>query len=249
MSFTASKIRVCISSAVGVDETMAELELHRRAFRVNFRADHEHVEWHDNTFGINLVASKCKYASQREGNIDHLSSKGLQAKIHQELAAFKYSTRVWELLRKRLGRWKLDIPGRLVERVMRRILELGGKVSPSVHTVYIRTLLNGWVTARRMSSLADSGLMHECVLCGKCCVSIAHRHSCTHVRTFFTENHVGLSGLSSFFGLLQGQFPECTPTIAKLISAFYLARNAVMHAPASFFDVGYLIRLIYRQIS
>ena len=100
-----------------------------------------------------------------------------------------------------------------------------------------------------MSSLADSGLMHECVLCGKGYDSFEHLPSCAHVRTFFTENHVGLSGLSSFFGLLQGQFPELTPTIAELISAVYLARNAVMHAPASFFDVGYLIREMYRQIS
>ena len=177
--------------------------------------------------------------------------KHVQAEIHKELSLYKYpdSSNFRELLRTRLTRWELEIPlGRLVERVVRRSLLLSGKVSPSVHAVYMRTLLNGWVTGRRVRSLINSNVSQICILCEKGRDSIEHLPGCSVVKSFYTQNQIEIDSLASVFGLDKNQFPNLTPSIAILLAAIYLARNAILHAPINFFQPLDLIIQMHQQI-
>ena len=113
---------------------------------------------------------------------------------------------------------------------------LNGKVSPSVHIVYIRTFLNGWIAARRMRFLAESGLSDRCVLCHRGMDSIEHLPHCIIIKDFYRHLGINMHNLESFLALDQRQFPEMLPAIAEALAAIYLARNAIMHSPSNLFN-------------
>ena len=109
--------------------------------------------------------------------------------------------------------------------------------------------LNGWVTARRMRFLEDSGLSDKCVLC-KCGVdSIEHLPKCRVVQSFFEHLGIRMHNLESFLALEQRQYPELVPNIAECIAAIYLARNAIMHSPVNMFNTLDLVIQKHAQIN
>ena len=75
-------------------------------------------------------------------------------------------------LRRRLDRWRVELlPGRRVARAINLLEVLAPRVPPRVIAVTIRSLCNGWVTARRMQGnapcilncrLGHDGLEHYC---------------------------------------------------------------------------------------
>ena len=77
-------------------------------------------------------------------------------------------------LRRRLDRWALQIlPGRRVDRAVRLLRGLAVEAPPRVWAAVLRTLCNGWVTARRFQTTGN------CVLgCENCNDSIEHYAYC-----------------------------------------------------------------------
>jgi hypothetical protein len=153
------------------------------------------------------------------------------------------------LLRNRVKRLKLDVPeGRLVERILRRTLHLSTKSPPAVQAVYIRTILNGWVTHRRMRNCANLiNLSPVCVLCKQGNDSLEHLAKCKIVVSFFATLNIHVYNLETFFGLDKSSFPECTATVARGICAVYLARNVLIHG-SSMFQPQTLIKNMFIQL-
>jgi hypothetical protein len=135
-----------------------------------------------------------------------------------------------------------------MERVLRRTKLLSTKAPPAVQAVYIRTLLNGWVTSRRMRHCTNvDNLPFVCLFCKKGNDSLEHFGRCRSVISFFASVQITIHNLQSFLGLDQEFFPDCFPNLARAIASVYLARNVLIHGPASYVPHD-LLRNFYIQL-
>ncbi len=99
-----------------------------------------------------------------------------------------------------------------------------------------------------MKSIRNSSVSEVCILCGQGRDSIEHLPGGHVVKSLYTRNGLNLDSLAAFFGLETYHYPEYPPLIATSIAAIYLARNAIMHAPPSFFNPLELIIEMQLQI-
>lgn len=158
----AAKIRVALKSSLDIATLSTELGI----LAILWRRDnpmHEHVTWHNDIFCNNLSQALHKYRLAGASCTASLQNHGhdLQKQITEDLNLLEpgKSQDSYKRLRNRLDRWQIDVlPGHCVLRTLRRFNVLKGKVKPAVLAVRLRTLLNGWVTQRRMRSLPNNSL-------------------------------------------------------------------------------------------
>ena len=151
------------------------------------------------------------------------------AKVHQVLHS---------KLRQRMARWDFgDVPiGHAVFRAELRLRYLNRKVRPAVHAVYIKTLLNGWTTARRMRTLNLNGsngvarARRKCVFCVRGDDSLEHMPRCIIVKNLFLKHCCSCNSLLHFFALDQNSFPLLFVTKVKLLSVLFTVYNALTHS-------------------
>ena len=138
-----------------------------------------------------------------------------------------------ETLRQRLRRFKTGIhEGYLAPRALRRLEELQQKAQPVVVAVYLRTLLNGWATERRLRTAANCQLSENCPFCSSGKDSLEHFAQCRVVKHCFAKHGLKVTSTETFLGLDLWAMPDRILLIARLLSALYTARNTLVHSAA-----------------
>ena len=233
-------VRVAHNTKLDIKDIAAQAGLHICAFKKRKPCNHPHLEWHDNTFAVNLDRSLLEFESLG-GNMHSISTnrqgnavkQGLQKSITQALAKLQPShlPKLLDDIRLRMMRWNLEVlPGNITSRVQRRFDEIKGSVQPATTAVYLRTLLNGWPTHRRLSSLPNHGLNYHCPFCIQFRDALEHFPFCTVIKSVYFSNGINLRSLDDFLAMDSGSFPEDTCKIVRLLSAVYLARNTIIHS-------------------
>ena len=156
-----------------------------------------------NTFVINVNLAKrnmcLDLANRREDPHSWFvkackQHKSLQKKVMKAIDSFHFAprkARLYNQIRKRLDRFRLDLPiGIATTRAINRLQSLHGKIKPAAHGVLIRTLLNGWPTHRRMRSHNSSNLNATCPFCSSGSDSIEHFGHCLWCRDVFNKFNV-----------------------------------------------------------
>ena len=119
-----------------------------------------------------------------------------------------------------------------IQRAWMRLCYLRNKVKPAVVAVYLRTLLNGWTTSRRMRTCSNgANSSHDiCVFCENGHDSIEHFARCSVCVDLYRRHGCTSNSLINFFALDQVSFPGHFITKCKLLSVLYLIRNVLIHA-------------------
>ena len=113
------------------------------------------------------------------------AKKKLQKTIYDSLLKGKLYTPLHDRVRHKIERWCFDsdTPGQVARRIVHQMPRLGKLVAPRVLSAVIRTLYNGWCTARRFQSS------------GCCCLgcpyegtdSIEHYARCRHTNALRSQ--------------------------------------------------------------
>ena len=125
------------------------------------------------------------------------------------------------LIRKRVARFQVMLPGHIVYRVRNRITFLRSRIAPAVLHVFIRTLLNGWPTQRRMRSMTLCDLELHCPFCLEHEDSIEHFSSCHIITAHYQYFGCSLNDLAAFIVLDQESFPRQTVKRTILLASVY----------------------------
>ena len=247
VSFDASKVSVFQRSSLSLDDLCTAMVLSTNAFKLVADESHEHWVWHENIFAVNILRANLRFIAAggdaavlpRFVEGESVVGKGLQKAVHDFLR--QGSTRSSALvlrdkLRNRLARWKLHLHGlhlnHATNRALSRLQALHGKAQPSVAAVYLRTLLNGWVTGRRMRSLADSGLSSSCVFCSNGDDSLEHFVYCSPCSNLFHRKAIRPTNCVEFLALDSRSLddPSLLVRKAKCLAVLYLAHNSMIHS-------------------
>ena len=174
-----------------LDTLTTETGLATIAHGVKYGNDHPHREWHRNTFCANVMLAKKGHSVDliKAGQDPPLwyakalrHKKSIQKKVLKiyELERIPHTkSKLHKQLRARLDRLEIDVPsGHRVTRALKRLHSLKGKVKPSIMSVYIKTLLNGWPTSRRMRFMHNDLRVSKCPFCNKAQDSIEHFAYC-----------------------------------------------------------------------
>ena len=139
--------------------------------------------------------------------------------------------------RRRLERWSSlfgCIPvGHIVRRAFFRLSKLKGRAPPAVQAVYLRSLLNGWTTTRRLRFTKLERVTRvrseHCVFCHQGNDSLEHLSCCHIVREFFRKHGRLVFSFVTFLGLDQDVLPLGIVKHAKLLTAVFNAHNSLSH--------------------
>jgi len=247
----ASMLRYHSNTKLNVDEMGTEMYLHLNAYRKNPNRKEELLEWHEGAFTLNLLRnlSDCRTdgitlegASSSEGP-RWKKGPGLQKIVVQELHSRKYSrSYAIDCLRKRLRRWRLALNLRLsTDIATKNLIVVAKSCKPSVQAAYLRTLCNGWCTARRFRfCLKANHPIKRCLLgCGSGCDSIEHYMQCSTVVKFFHKS--GLEHyaptMSHFLLIQRGLSPLYVCRHARCLYAVYLTHSIFRQNDDSNIDV------------
>ena len=248
-TISASKVRVACLSSLDLNTLSTEVGLAIIAHRIHFNDDHPHSEWHRNTFVVNLILAKRGMHTDLAKTVVHpsdwfqkaaLKQKTLQKnvlKVIEQAAQSKRRRKLIYQIRGRLERFRLGIPlGHAVARAVNRLKSLSGKVKPSAHGVYIKTLLNGWPTSRRMRH-TRSDIRHDCIACPFCNQgedSIEHFAHCPWCRNVFMKFKVSCSSVLDFLCLdtacLEVSYLSAK---VKVLALLFTIRSVIVHHPKS----------------
>jgi len=189
------------NTVLDINGMAAKLYLHSRAYETSSQTFPELTAWHEGAFALNLLRSidtcaelvvsqeliqatrSCHQADMKV----HLPSiqKLITARLHGQLYG---KAAAINILRKRMMRWDLVLNPRMsVELALTNLQVIGKTCRAAVLAGYFRTLLNGWVTARRMRSASGSKSEYgQCVFgCGHGRDSIEHYAHCRITVAFF----------------------------------------------------------------
>ena len=115
-----------------------------------------------------------------------------------------------------------------------RLKSLAGKVKPATHSVYIRTLLNGWPTGRRMRTLNSMHRSTSCPFCSTGQDSIEHFAHCQWCKEVFMKFNVTCNSLLDFLCL--DSACTCDRVLvakAKVLAILFTIRSTLVHHPSS----------------
>ena len=115
---------------------------------------------------------------------------------------------------------------------MRRLHYLKNRVPPSVLATYLRTLLNGWCTKRRMRTATHLAIQRSydaCLFCDRATDCVEHIAHCPTVIEFYSSQGHSLVGLQGLLALFPNDFPLKIVQLAQLLASTYLAHNVLSH--------------------
>ena len=141
-------------------------------------------------------------------------------------------------LRKRLDRYKLRCtPNAAPERVVRRMKLVKGKVKHSLLVVYMRTILNGWVTERRMRTIHGKHNSHcnKCVMCDSLFGedSLEHIACCKYSREVFAKMGITIVDMHGFLALNdENKDPKTMANHLMALGIVYSIYNTIKHHKA-----------------
>ena len=124
----------------------------------------------------------------------------------------------------------------VAQRAYTRLNLLKGKVEPAALVVYMKALINGWVTAKRMRTINGTSVYNlpKCYLCHGGQDSLEHLACCKEVKSIFSRGGSPITCSLEFFGL----HDRCT--VAKnlarhvrVMAVVYSVYNALSHHPVS----------------
>ena len=206
-------------------------------------------KWHSQAFASNLVCARNNFRLDCCNDDDGFQSvlgKTLDGYIVQQAKVYKMldgqsfplrKAKLDEKIRKGIDRFKFGIPlGILTRRAIIRLEVLRNKVKPAVLVVYFRTILNGWVTSRRMRSLHGQQTwdLPRCVFCKlpSTCDSLEHMMYCGEVRKVFARFRSPITYPLMFFALDHGanELQVLIPGV-KALATVYSMYNTIKHHP------------------
>ena len=134
-------------------------------------------------------------------------------------------------IRQRVERFCIMPAGLISHRVLVRLRFLRGKIPPATLTCFLRALLNGWPTFRRMRTALNINLDPHCPFCQGGEGSIEHFPVCHVIRQHYCKFCVHTLDLESFLVLDKFSFPAYTILHVHLLNSVYLSRNSLVHDP------------------
>ena len=233
-------------TGLNIGEMASEMFLHLKHYELQPYVNPKFLEWHGNAFCTNLVRnlhksdpscigmSKEGFSLIKRNLIQKTLSKALHDKAYSKTAAI-------DKLRRRLKRWDVLMnERRTTDRALRNLDTIRRRCKPAVQAAMLRTLLNGWVTKRRMRSLSvasdDYGI---CVFgCGRGCDSIEHYAHCTILLDFFSEAMAvkQQAGITHFLALGRRLSVEQLVVHTRCLYAAYLSHCILRHTSQSLLD-------------
>ena len=188
---------------------------------------------------LNVTASTiCATLRQRLGiqhGVDVLVKKRFQAEAFRMLVTTdKYNPEHY--LRCKLQRWKIDVPEGILTRRALRYLNNACQLAPNrVAVVFLRTLLNGWCTARRFQQPGSSCLFDCCMTHSDLREdSIEHYAHCPFVIAFardklhMPQEHVG--NIAAFLCLSRDTPDDARVLQLILLYPVYGATNTLRYS-------------------
>jgi hypothetical protein len=243
---TAAMQRYYHNSALDIRGMATELYLHSNAYGNSTATFPELTAWHDGAFAMNIIRSidACADLGVHQDFIRSTLSNGradgkmpgiqkiITARLHNQLYGKASADNA---IRKRLERWQLERNPRVsLEIALHNLQTIGKTCRAAVQAAYFRTLLNGWVTARRMRSVkgCQSGF-GQCVFgCGQGRDSIEHYVHCRITVAFFRR--VGLPyaqpSMSAFLLIRRKATRERIRIHASCLYALYLTHCILRHS-------------------
>jgi len=242
----AAKIRVAYRSDLDIEALSAETGLAINAFNTNASDSHEHRRWHAQSFVVNVALARRSFKiagghvhppiqrilrahNRRTGHLQ----KQIRSFLHQPIGSSLRS--ILHLLRIRVIRWRFEtygVPiGHATERILRRLQAMGKSkhASPACKSVFLKTLLNGWPTARRMRSLAGNPASAVCLFCKSGQDSIEHMPHCLIVREFFKKNGCSCRNIVEFLGIDKHSFPFLFFRKTQILHVLHHSYNTIRH--------------------
>ena len=245
----ASKVRIALTSQLDIDTMSTELGLRRISWQRLHDKSHPHWDWHHNTFVFNVVCARNDFRDMIEGSSDALSIQDVRSMCVEKQGGQKIiytmmkrsdspvpAAIVFNKMRHRLDRWKhlFAIPiGHVNQRLENRFSMLGGVAKPSLIAVYLRTMLNGWITERRMRGISTT-LRETCPFCKRARDSLEHFAFCPVVTDLYQQHGIQLAppnNFLQFLGLMKEDNGPRIFTIVKLLSVLYSTHNTLRHNP------------------
>jgi hypothetical protein len=233
------------NSVLDIKEMATELYLHTNAYRRSSEAFPELVSWHDGAFAMNIMRSTgvCADLGVHQDFITSSLSCGkaggkiisIQKIITVKLHSQRYGkASANNAVRKRLDRWELELNPRVsLELSLHNLQVIGKTCRAAVQAAYFRTLLNGWVTARRMRSMKGCEPGYgKCVFgCGHGCDSIEHYAYCRITVAFFHRSGLPYirPSISAFLLLHRKATREHIRLHASCLYALYLTHCIMRH--------------------
>jgi len=161
---------------------------------------------------------------------EHRARKQLQRTIYGKLVNSDLYPHIEDRVRHKIERWCLDpdLPGHVSRRLVHHLPRLGKLVAPRVVAAVLRTLYNGWCTARRFQSV------------GCCCMgcqylgtdSIEHYARCPLTSQLREQLHLSerFHSLLGFLGGLRDQSDHERTLNSLVVFAVYSTVNNLRHA-------------------
>ncbi len=220
---SAAMQRYYWSTRLDVDEMSAEMGLHLIYYRAGKQVAAEFDEWHANAFALQLSRNNaaCMNAGIERKEIFKLVSKcgrngragSVQREVCKQLHRLKFlKAVVLNFLRGRLVRWQLaSLLAHATSRAARNLKVISLKCKAAAASAYLRTLLNGWCTARRFKNTSKSGGWGVCLFgCARGDDSIEHYSRCKVLVDFLAAASLADSCRTSIdsFLLLRGRVSE-----------------------------------------
>jgi hypothetical protein len=251
MVSAAAMQRYYHNTALDISGMATELYLHLRAYETSSQPFPELSAWHEGAFALNLLRSigTCaelglsqeliQEAINRNKTDTNIRVASTQKFITTELHALVYGkAAAVNILRHRLMRWNLDLnPRASVELASNNLQVVGKTCRAAVLAAYFRTLLNGWVTARRMRSASGSKSEYgRCVFgCGHGSDSIEHYAYCRIVTNFYRKSGIAYShpSVASFLMVSRRVARDKITLQAACLYAVYLTHNILRHSSAA----------------
>ena len=147
---SASKARVFLKSALGIDVCCTEEGLAFNNWQDNSECSVSFWKWHCNAFMSNICRNRMQLRMANiwdkiEVNTTAQDRKSIQKRAYLLIRNLSYSSgALFNFVRSRLAYWKLDIPlGLLANRCQNRCQDINGSCKPSVFSAVLRTWLNG----------------------------------------------------------------------------------------------------------
>ncbi len=227
------------NTRLDLDEMSVDMLLHLRAFENTGVVDDMFGNWHRSAISLNIARNlhDCAEAGLTKSAIKEIKEPAhrvrhqisIQKTISKSLHERKYgSAKALQFLRKRLQRWKLVTPlGIAVRRASRNISTINKRCPARVAAAYLRTLLNGWCTERRMRTLnPGTASKRGCVFgCGGGDDSIEHYAHCSMIsQTLETYSSHGLA-LDNFLLIGANQSSQAILLQARKLYAIYVAHG------------------------
>ena len=237
----ASMQRYYQQTALNIDELSTDMYLQQSAYCKLPGCNKEFADWHRAAFSLNVACSTVHCAdngvSQKQlqawifEKAGRKKKPGLQKLITRKLHEHKYGpATAIEALRRRLRRWRLELNLRMATDIVLKNMDVIARTCrPCVQAAYLRTILNGWVTKRRMRFLkgfAPGG--GPCVFnCGHGSDCIEHYAFCRIIVSFFRRAGISYRtpSVSSFLMVARRMARDKISVQAACLYAIYLSHN------------------------